>query len=552
MSVVLGDPALRLLARLKLRGALRAFRRRLRTVKGALFTLCGVLLFGAWMTSLFLPALREGPPLPGDPEDLRARVRLGGLVLTMLSLSSSFSHRGLFLPADEIQRLFAAPVSRRDLVRYRLLATLRRGVLGAIVVGLVLMRSMPRPGIAFLGCLCAVGTLPVLNQMVAIVAGALEERWARRVGRLRTPLLLLGVAGVALVVLPLRVPEAQGGPLVGLDRLLESGPLAAAVAPFEPWARMVTAPSWPRFLPWFALCLAIGAVLFECTVRLPVDFRELSLETSASVAARLRRVRRGGGVASGRASARLAGWRVPWAFGRSPEGALAWRKSAAILRKAKGTLWVSVLVLVVLTVIGRQHDDATILIAVLGTFYLTSGLRFDYRADLDRMEVIKAWPVSPARAFAATLLPEVLLVAVLVMAALLAHALLRGTLSRSFWPIFCLQPPFVFAWAAVDNAVFLFAPVRFVPGQEGALQNAGRGMLVMLLRMIVLVAVGALCAGPALLLLWLGREVLGWSDEALLPAVVAAAGGVLVLCDVGLALVGGVLLRRFDVARDRG
>lgn len=553
MSSFLGDPALRLLARRKLRATARSFRRRLRTWRGALFTLAGVAFFALWMVSLFLPTMQH-PPVVGDPEDLRAGVRLGAFVLTLLSLSSAFSHRGLFLPAEEIQRLFAAPVSRRDLVRYRLLGSMGRGLFGAVIVGLVVMRRMPDPRFAFLGCMCAMLTLPVLNQLAAILSGGLERRWTQRLGRLRAPLLLLAVVAITLLVVGTSRSGDAVARLAGLQprEILDSRLLATVTAPFEPWARMVTASTAASFLPWLLSGLALLLVLFELTVRLPIDFRELSLETSASVAARVRRVRRGGGVAAGKASKTLAALSVPWLFGRSPTGALAWRKSAAILRKAKGTLWVSVLVLFFLTMIGRGSVDAVPLIAVLGTFYLASGLRFDFRDDLDRMEVIKAWPVSPSRTFAATLVPEVLLVAALVMTALTVHALAVGSLSRIFWAVLALQPPFVFAWVAVDNAVFLFAPVRFVPGQEGALQNAGRGMFLLFLRGVVLLLISVVSGGPALLFSFLTERYLGWPSSVTFVPAVVLAGALLFACDLALVLIGGSLLRRFDVARDRG
>ena len=556
MSVLFGDPALRWLARRKLRASARNFKRRIRTLKGALFTFAGVALFLLWMVSLFVPSMGRDRPI-GDPEDLRAGVRLGALVLTLLSLSSSFSHRGLFMPAGEIQRLFSAPVSRRDLIRYRLLATMGRGLFGALIVGLVVMRRMPSPGFAFLGSLCAVVSLPILNQLVAILSGGLEARWAKRIARARSPLLIVAAVGIVVLVTGSPSGDEGDGPLGHLESLqpaslLEAPVMQALTSPFRPWAEMITASTWSVFLPWLVLCLAIGLLLFEVTVRLPVDFRELSLQTSASVAARIRRVRRGGGVAASKASKRMAGFRVPWLFGRSAAGALAWRKSAGILRKAKGTLWVSVLVLVVLTVVGRKSEDALPLIAILGTFYLASGLRFDFRDDLDRMEVIKAWPVSPARVFAATLLPEVLLVSTLVLAALVVHALAVGVLSPLFWGILVLQPPFVFAWVAVDNAVFLFAPVRFVPGQEGALQNAGRGMMLMFLRALVLLVVLVICGGPAALTWFLIARFLDAPEMVLMVASAGVASFVLCLCDLVLIWIGGTFLARFDVARDRG
>ena len=559
MSSPLGDPALRLLARRKLFANLRALWRRMRTPKGAFFTLAGIALVTAWMVSLFLPGVTEAGRGTEDPADLRAAVRLGGLVFSLLTVTSSFSHRGLYLPAEEIQRLFSAPVARADLVRYRLIATMSRGAFGALLLGVILTRRMPVHGFAFAGAACAVLTLPILGQLVALASGGIEARWAKRMARTRTLALVLFLVAVPIVLFADRLPNLEafeGGALLRkLTRpsdLIEIPLISWLTLPFRPWAEAIVAPDAATFLPWFGFSILIAFVLFELCARLPLDYRELSLETSASVAARVRRVRRGGGVAGAKASVRLAALRVPWLFGRSPAGALAWRKSSSILRKAKGTLFLSLLVLTLLTFVGRQMGDALPVVAVLGTLYLTSGLRFDFRDDLDRMEVIKAWPVSAPRAFAATLAPEVLLVSALVMLALCVQVLLDGHTTPLFWAVLLLQPPLVFAWVAVDNLVFLLAPVRFVPGQEGALQNAGRGMLLMFLRALVLLVVGLVSAGPAALVWFFGESTLGLSQAAVFVLTALVAGVVLFACDLLLVLVGGRCLRRFDVAKDRG
>lgn len=567
MSTIVGDPSLRLLARLKLRGAVRRQWRRLKTPKGLLFTLLGVGLFTVWIGSIVAPALLHGRPAPVDGATRLPVVRFAALALTLLSLSNSFSHRGLYLPVEEIQRLFAAPVTRADLVRYRLLATSARGLVGGLFIGVLAMRRMPSPGFALLGTFLGMLTLPVLNQLVAVLAGGFENRVLRRLASSRTWLLLL-VAVVAAAIFGVAVgdlaPEELPvvGGLIGTDpgALLEHPVALAVTSPFEPWARMITAPSAGEFLRWFALCLAIWFVLFELTARMPIDYRELSLATSASVAARIRRARRGGGAAAARVSRRLVGLRVPWLFGRGPFGAIAWRKTGAILRKARGTLVVSMLVLAFVTMLATMISGggeaspliAPILIAVLGTLYLCAGLRFDFRDELERMEVIKAWPMKPWALFAAMLFPEVVLVSVLIAGAIAGHAVWTGTFDAGFVTIVAVVPVVVLCWVSLDNAAFLFAPVRVVPGQEGALQNAGRGLLMMLARGLMLGVLAVVGGGPAYFAYYCATELFGVSDGlawklGLAVFWLALAGVAAVLVGVG-----GVVLKRFDVASDRG
>ncbi len=557
-----------LLLRLKWRGTWRRQFRRLRTAKGLVLTILGVALFGLWFGSLALSLFRVGSAGEPDPAVLEPRVRVAGLVLLALSFSSALSHRGLFLPRDEIERLFSAPVSRAQLVRYRLLSSGLRGLLGSLIVALAAMRRMPEPLLAFVGIMLGMQTLPVLHQLIAILLGGLEKRLAdklRRVGTFLVIALLLACGTLVFLVATERGPEDL--PLVGsLFAALAEGTqdpldlpaIRALGAPLAPWSRMIVAGSWAEFAPWFLASLALWIGLFELTARLPLDFRELSLETSAAVAARIRRARRGGGAAAARISGRTAGWRVPWIFGHNPAGAVAWRKLAAIVRKAKGTFWVSSAVLLLLTALSTmvagsgEEEGALVVIAGFGTLYLCAGLRFDFRDDLERMEVIKAWPVAPRRLFLAMLAPEACLVSALLIGAVLLRTALAGTVSPYLPAVLLLQPLIVFAWVAVDNAVFLVAPTRMVPGQEGTLQNAGRGLILIFARAIVLFGIALAAGGPAWLAWWISDDVLGWSRPAATGATFLVLWSMTAAADAALVIAGGEALRRFDVARDRG
>jgi hypothetical protein len=326
----------------------------------------------------------------------------------------------------------------------------------------------------------------------------------------------------------------------------------------------MTATATGPFLAWLGVSVLATLGLYELTARLPIDFREQSLATSEDVARRLRSLRRGGPFTSGRISEAAAGRRVPWLFGRGPFGAVAWIKSAEILRRARGTLITSLFVIGLVTVMlsfamrdlrGRDPDSAAVvgsaMIGLLGMWYLAGGLRFDFRADLDRMEAIKSWPLAPWRLFLATLLPAALLISCLLGAAIVVRALALGVLSASVLQVVLVLPFATLAWLSVDNAVFLFAPVRFVPGQEGTLHHTGRALVLLFLRGLIFLfglgAVGLPVWGAALA----AHRLLHL--DALGVRVLASFVGLWALLGVDAVLVhvGGRMLRRFDVARDR-
>ncbi|HED66029.1 MAG TPA: hypothetical protein ENJ09_10810 [Planctomycetes bacterium] len=557
--------ALWLLGWWKLRGTLRRQWRRLKTPKGAFLALLGGAIFAAWIVNLSTSFLAG----VGGPWDaVEVRVGLGGALFTVFAISGALTHRGIFLPPDEIERLFAAPIRRSDLVRYRLRASLARNLLGSLFVAALTMRRMPSPAIAFVGAFVAMQTLPVLRQLLAIAFGGLEGRLAQvllLLARAARPVFALLVF-VTIFVVASGVGSGAGDRLSqGLLASLREGrsplehPIAVAIAkPFLPWARMIGAHDLGEFLPWLALCLAILFGLAELAARLPVDTRELSLETSASIAARIRRASRGVAAAASEPSRGAASRSIPWVFGRGAGGAVAWRKTGAILRRARGTFFVSALVLLFVAFVSKtMAREAPVwmraaIFAGIGTIYLCAGLRFDFRDELDRMEEVKAWPLAPSKLFLAMLVPEVVLVSLLLAVGVLLQAGVGSDLTPRLFAIALAIPLVVLGWVAIDNAVFLFAPVRTIPGEEGVLQNAGRGVVVFFLRILALALV-AFVGGAGYWLVSTGVEdLLGGPHRWAVAGGAAALFAALVGMDAFLVFLGGRVLARFDVARDRG
>lgn len=549
-------PALSLLIRRKFQGAVRKQARRLRSVQGVLLALIGGTAILLWLGTALFNSFHLGRGASPPIEEPIAR--LVGMLILVMSLVGALNFRGLYLPREEIELLFTAPVPRADVVRYRLLNSLLKSALGALFFALIVMGRVHVPAFGFFGGLIAMLTLPIVAQVVSLFAGDAENRW---LGRLpRGVLRVVNVLGV-LLILALIFRSRDGGPV---EDESGAGPLGAAefvlglvdhpavravTLVVWPWARMCTTDSGAEFALLALVCVSLWFLGFEACARLRIDYRELSLETSADVARRLARMRRGGSAASG--STAKAGWRIPWLFGRGPFGALAWRKTGTMLRKARGTTMVSALMVGVLILLTRGMFDggtaretlgASLVIGFAGTVYLCSGLRFDFREDLDRMDVVRSWPIAPWRVFLATLLPETAFVAGLLAVAIAGRALWMGGLSNEVVYVILGLPSIVLGWISIDNIVFLFWPQRLTPGAEGLLQTAGRSMLLGLLRVLA----GLLGAGLALGAAWLVHYLSGSLPAAALVALLLLASG-----SAALVAFGGFALSRFDVARDR-
>ena len=563
------DPALLFLARRKLRGVFRRQLRRLRTPRGLAFGIFGALLLVVWLGSLvstrFLLAKRMPEVMEVDDRVLQWS-QLGISVLGLFSLLTATSLIGVYFPKQEVERLFCAPVHRSDLVRLRLVTDLARGSFGALLLGLLTFQRMPVPGFGLVGVVVALLTLGILRQLLSLLLAAGRDGLLRGLrGRAMTVLrvaggVLLGV-GMWLAVMN-SLFAGRFAKWFDLGEVLERGPglfdevwVQALLAPSYPYARLMTASTWSDFGTWLLASLLLSGALFELTARLPIDFREHSLETTERIAARLSQVRRGGLLSSGTVNARARRRRPPLLLGGGPVGAIAWIKLVGIFRKAGGTLLVGSLIVTVVTIgmsFMLDHDPlgGSAVIAGLCVTYLGGAMRFDFRAELDRMVWIKAWPVAPARVFVAMLAPQVLLTTLLVGVALwLRLAVLRSD-DPFAWAVPLLLPPLCFAWLAVDNLVFLVAPFRAIPGQEGSLHHTGRAALLVFLRLGLTLLVGLLVGAVGVGLFFLCERLLGLGQDAAMWSGVGAGVLVLVLVDLGLARLGGRLLKRFDVARD--
>lgn len=560
---------------MKLRGGLRLQVRKLRRPSSWIFLAVGGVLVLGWLGLVFLGRGVSSTPSV-SPTILRFGVDLGLTVLVVLTLVGAFQYRGLYLPKEEIELAFSAPLHRSQLVRYRLGTNLFRSLFAALLFGFLTARRMPEPQFAFVGTLLIMMTVPIAGQGIALLLGEGENRLAKFARKipLRIVSVLLGLL-VGYGVVLLMVSDGDDVPEVLRDedgifaRFAKMPVLRYALLPVAPWGRMITATSVGEFLPWFALAVGIWIVLYELVVRAKIDYRELSLATSAAVAKRISMARRGGWSANKSSVMQpVKSSGAPWLFGRGGFGAIAWLETTSMFRRARGTLILSFLLLALLVILSRNigrrsgGDEAedleaslmagTVLISLLGTAYLCAGLKFDFRGRLEQMDLVKAWPLAPWRIFLATILPEALLVSTFLVLAVVGRAVWIGAYHPLLVGVVLFQPLIVLTWVALDNAVFLHSPVRYAPGQESALQNMGRSIVLMLLRGIVLLVAVAVALAPAAGVGFTLRLALETSQETAI-AVAAGVGWLgLLAVDCGLVWFGGRMLSRFDVARDRG
>lgn len=554
------DPALRLLLRLKWRGFWRKQWRRVRSPSGALLALCGAVVLAGWLLAMGVHLLFD-PGGRTNPEDAELMVSIGMAVLAMLTLSNALSFRGLYLPPSEIETLFSAPLSRTSILRMRLAVGFARSLFGAVFAGLAAMRLANVPAYGLAGALAALLWLPVVGQGLSVLFGGAENRIAVLASRLPHRALRALWLGLILVLFVTVASSTDAADLDGpssplaLARQLRDHPVGGFVLGlFWPWARSISAGSAREFWPAFAAALAVFGATLAAVSHLRVDYRETALATSAELAKRLARIRRGLGAGGVQARKLPATWRTPWLFGRGPFGAIAYRKTASILRKARGGLLFGVVVITVVTILAprisngaRDAAASAAMVAVFGSFYLCLGMRHDFREELDSMASIRAWPLASWRIFVATIAPQVVVICALVLAGVAVTLARAPRFDPGALVVIALAPLLVATWVSIDNIAFLLAPSRTAPGQEGALQHAGRAFVLILLRGLALLVVLLPAAAPMLI----ASAVLAWPADRVAWVGLLFGGAALLVELAGLAWLGGAALRRFDVARER-
>jgi hypothetical protein len=188
------------------------------------------------------------------------------------------------------------------------------------------------------------------------------------------------------------------------------------------------------------------------------------------------------------------------------------------------------------------------ILPMLSLFLLPQLLQFDFRGDLERIDVLKTLPFSPSAIVAGELITPVVFASLFE----LPLAICIAFLFQDQWLLIivaamALVPAinlFVFAF---ENLVFLWFPCRLANLGAGDFQAFGRQMLIMFLKFMLVMVVASLTAGTGALAWWLVSET--WPAAAW-P--MAAATGWCVIMAFGLGLVPLVALafRDFDPSLD--
>lgn len=525
-------PGLWRLLRLRLRAAGRAQLQRMRTPWGALSAAATALFLLAWLVPRWVS--------PDFTERMNAMSvqRVGPFGLLVLWVGQVTVRGGgevLGFVPSEVEHLFAAPYKPSELLRYKITTLVVTWWLGALLltpIASFYAHSM-------LGALLSVALVLPFLQLSAMLASMVRDGGKRRPWWRAA--FVVAVALLPLIAVQSDLRKTALWSVFGA--LLDSRVTGTVLLPFSSASTLVASDSLGEVLRAGAVLAAVDLALVGALLWLG---RGDWLESAAEGAQYMQQVRtryRSGGMSSMGAVGSVRVPRLPRWGGVGP---LVWRRLTEMVRRPAtfATLGGVVVLVSLLAValpgdLGERESSAYALAVAsfMWSMVLVPGvLRADFRAELDHMDRLMSLPLRPVVVVLGVTLPVALACAALEATLLLGISAYAPTVAPVLLPLLVLVPSFAAMVVAVENALFLFLPVRVESG-EAALQSVGRNLIVSMLGWMtqgLSFAVASACAVVAFLLT--EREWVG-----------ALTGTLALLGIAGLAVgVAAWRFRRFD------
>ncbi len=554
---------------LTLRSAVNRFTRQLQRLRSprTIIALVVVVLYGWTLLFSADPGTLDRPGILSS--DTAARlVTLGVFLSSAYYWIIGSETRALNFTPAEVQFLFAAPLTRQQLVRYRLLRAQAVIFVSVLIWTFFLRRTgdgvdlILRP-IALWVLFCTT----YLHRLGAtLVRVGTVGHGGAGVRRLGIPLALFGASAVAVLWSAFQAWPASGIRVIGdlapmIERMTSAPAAAIALLP----ARLVVAPVYATTTAeWMA---AIGPALllvvlhFVWVVRTDSAFEESAATAAAARATRVTQLRTGAPGPGGLARRLTA--RLPLAPTGQPAVAILWKNMLGGLRTEKLMIFIIILPLIavglflardamvprVRTTVAGMATAWALMALALGP----SWVRSDLRRDLLKLDLLRSWPLAGDAVVGASIASSALLLSVLQFATwLIVIAATGDLLIARFGPtlfaagavaMVVALPPINLITSTIHNGLALLFPAWVHLGAErpSGFEAMGQLYVMLLATVVLLLVLLALPAGAAMGVHWLLEATLGaWA----LP-LSAAAAGLVVLFEVWMAVdwLGGVYER---------
>ena len=542
----------------------------------------------AYFTFVFRP-WRSGPRLsllaawavPG--EGVLDALEIGAAFLLTILVTLPWilpGRRGaLVFTQAEIDFLFPAPLTRKQVIDYSLMKSQVGVALSSLILGFVIARAI---GGRFLGVFIVVWAIFTAMNLYSLAAGIVVSNISlhgssgfRRAWAPLAPILAAGGMaswGILTGSIHLPGPEEIKEPVAYVLQVGTAPPLGWLLWP----CRKLVHPLFETGLVRTAIALIPAALVilasYAWVIRSDHRYEEASAERAARRAARREARLRTGKI--GRLSGTRAG-RPPFPLpGRaSPAVALFWRSVTAawrlsgwrpisgIVAAAMGASWIYAALFY-----APEHSSGVVVATVL-SLTLAAGMilmgpdmvRTDLRSDLLQIDVLKVFPVNGSLLIATVVLaPAALITGTQILLLLTALPLVLvnidawtgGEMIAAGAGALLLAVPLNLVMSLLHNAALLLFPGWHQLGPSAhahGVEVFGQNIVSMLLRLLSFAVVLLPAAAIAALTLFFAWPALG---PASIPLAALLAGvPALLMAWLGFVIV-GLLFERFDPSRE--
>jgi hypothetical protein len=474
-----------------------------------------------------LSAVREtAPPL----------IAIGLLAVTAAGWLVPFDSGLLDFSQAEIQFLFPAPVSRRQLLLHRMMRSQLGLLFGGVIFGIALPSASGYMRVRFsiaMWLLLCIGKVYFTGISLARTRLRSRDPHARRMAWLPLATLAVALGIVGTTVSRAWMAQPAGGVQAVVAQVAAaatSGLSGVVLWPFIAVVKPIFA-EWPGpYLKAVAGSVAVLAVCVAWVLKSNEAFQDAASEvaerTSNNAAVQMVTYR-----------TRVNGWTLA-ATGR-PETAFAWKAAMQTLRLvdkrslARIGAVLAGLIVAAAASLGRGNGLASLVaaFAMVGTAFsilmAPQILRADLRQDLQHLELLKTWPVKSSAVVRGELMwPGALITAIawilLAVALLLSGALFArvglGWRMAAGAAVAIVAPALVFAQLTIHNGVALMFPAWVPLGNQRPRGLDAMGQRIIMLGgtwlLLVIMVLPAALAGA---IVWIA---LGWffGPVMLIPA----------------------------------
>jgi len=465
------------------------------------FFAVGAALIGLWLLANVINAVAQRR---SEPARVRMIAPLAILGFCLVTLITSAGDRAIAFTAGEVDQLFPGPFTRRQLLFYKLLKSTLLAGLTAMILSLVMLRHAQWWFACFVGTYLAVVFVMYFNIAAVMVGQTIGVAAYSRARKFIVALVIIAVFAAGKMFVGSGTTNYSA---IELAQQIHASPVGRVVlAPLEPFGNAITATRASELFKWAAYAAFLLVIVLAIVVVLDANYLEAAMAASQRRYEKIRKIRGGSflsGVGLGKQPRRHLPV-FPWLGGAGP---IAWRQLTNAMRSSRGLLLLLGSLALLMLAIYRliPHNPKELLNVGVGamlwlTFLLSGMLNFDFRGDVDQMDVLKALPINSVALTLGQLVSPVLVMSMIHIAVLLA----MGTIIHNYSAIAlaaALILPINLLLFCAENLVFLLFPHRPAAASPGDLQILGRKFVFLLMKGLVLM-IGALIAGCFAALAW--------------------------------------------------